>query len=80
MTEVTRITFVKSDILLWPQHNRWMSKDLLSEGVVMVLPSGREVAFTPTRDERALRPDSNSEGYSEWLNMPKGTLVEAEIL
>ena len=76
---IAKVTFVKRDINLWRKHSPFLTEAQMAEGIVMGLKSGREVAFMPTKDGRALRP-VESAGLAEWKAMPYGTVVDAEVI
>jgi hypothetical protein len=86
MGENPVITFVKKDILLWRTHCPFLTDAQFSEGVVLQLASGREVAFLPPPSEKAysspvLEPNVGSSGYTEWTKgIAYGQVVEAEVL
>ena len=81
-----KITFTKRDVLLWRSHCPFLSDAQFKEGVVLVLPSGREVAFLPPPDDKAysmavLEPSEDSSGYTEWVKgIAYGQVIEAEVL
>lgn len=79
---MNKVTFTKSDILLWPSKCQFITKDMLEspESFVLMFPSGRELAFQGTKDGRALKPNRDSSGYREWLDLPYGSVVEAELV
>ncbi len=79
---MTKVMFKKTDVVLWSQHSPFITAELFKnpETFVMVFNSGRELAWELTTDGRALKPNRDSTGYREWLDLPYGSLVEAELV
>jgi len=79
----TRVTFAKRDLLLWKNHNPWLSEQM-TEGFVLRFDNGAEVLFQPTTDGRCLKPikDATTEqAYDYWVKgVAYGQVIEAEIL
>ena len=76
----TKVSFIKSDVMLWPSRHPWIDVDVLSQGCVLALPSGREISFVPSVDGRCLKADRDCTGYAEWIGIKNGEVVEAEVV
>jgi len=78
---MSKVTFIKADVNLWAKHCPFLTAEQFKEGIVLNLPSGREVAFAPARGKTVmpcLTPRSSS-GEQEWNSLAIGTVVTAEI-
>ncbi len=84
--EGSKVTFVKKDLLLWHKHCPFLSDEQWKDGIVMVLPSEREVRFMPPPVGKnyptlVLEPADDSDGYAEWVKgIQYGQVLEVEIL
>ena len=84
--EGDKVTFVKKDLLLWHKHCPFLTEDQWKEGVVMLLPSGRELAFKPPVAGKkyptlVLEPADDSNGYTEWVKgIQYGQVLEVELV
>jgi hypothetical protein len=79
-----RVQFTKRDLLLWKNHNPWLSEAMMLEGLMLRFNNGAEVLFQPTTDGRSLKPikDATTEqAYAYWVKgINYGEIVDAEIL
>ena len=73
------LQFHKRDVLLWRSWGLF-PKEAFEKGLMMTLPSGREVKFVPCKNTKtpALKPVS-SPGCREWVNTPHATELVVEI-
>lgn len=67
------VIFHKRDVLLWRSWGVFPPV-LFDVGLVMTLPSGRDVTFVPCKktSKPALKPVP-SDGYREWVRTPNAT-------